>query len=240
MRSGMGEVWPRDLMALCVLLVVISFIDAEHMIIPMNFVCAGLVIGLIAGVVAPALVVMGSPVPAMPSWAGGAQALLGIVVGWGVLALVVVIGKYFFGERRMKFDDQAATWSLREPENDEEELRFVVGEEELDWSEVFCRKKDNPLSPPSDPVQRRLQSPPAKSKFLAVQSQQRNGQNAKNTPAKAHSRLRRLVRNDLTNFHPLLRRISQLELPVHRQYRLPISVKGLSILTRNSVDCGKR
>ncbi|MDB4630600.1 hypothetical protein OAF46_03715 [Akkermansiaceae bacterium] len=27
---------------------------------------------------------------------------------------------------------------------------------------------DNPLSPPSDPVQRRLQSPPAKSKFLAV------------------------------------------------------------------------
>ncbi|MDB4566921.1 hypothetical protein N9Z92_02775 [Akkermansiaceae bacterium] len=27
---------------------------------------------------------------------------------------------------------------------------------------------NNPLSPPSDPVQRRLQSPPAKSKFLAV------------------------------------------------------------------------
>jgi hypothetical protein len=26
----------------------------------------------------------------------------------------------------------------------------------------------NPLSPPSDPVQRRLQSPPAKSNFLAV------------------------------------------------------------------------
>ena len=29
-------------------------------------------------------------------------------------------------------------------------------------------KADNPLSPPSDPVQRRLQSPPAKSNFLAV------------------------------------------------------------------------
>ena len=27
---------------------------------------------------------------------------------------------------------------------------------------------NNPLSPPSDPVQRRLQNPPAKSKFLAV------------------------------------------------------------------------
>ena len=30
------------------------------------------------------------------------------------------------------------------------------------------RSRINPLSPPSDPVQRRLQSPPAKSKFLAV------------------------------------------------------------------------
>jgi len=29
---------------------------------------------------------------------------------------------------------------------------------------------NNPLSPPSDPVQRRLQSPPAKNKFLAVKS----------------------------------------------------------------------
>ena len=28
----------------------------------------------------------------------------------------------------------------------------------------------NPLSPPSDPVQRQLQSPPAKNKFLAVKS----------------------------------------------------------------------
>ena len=35
--------------ALCVLLVVISFIDAEHMIIPMNFVYAGMAIGLIGG-----------------------------------------------------------------------------------------------------------------------------------------------------------------------------------------------
>lgn len=129
-------------MALCVILVVISFIDAEHMIIPMNFVFAGMLIGLIGGVVAPALVFIGSPVPSLPSWAGGGQALLGLVVGWAGLGLVVLIGKFFFGERRMKFDDEAETWSLREPQDNTEELRFVVGEEEIDWSDVFFRKKD--------------------------------------------------------------------------------------------------
>ena len=35
--------------------------------------------------------------------------------------------------------------------------------------------EDNPLSPPSDPVQRRLQSPPAKSKFLGVLSPTSSG-----------------------------------------------------------------
>ena len=47
------------------------------------------------------------------------------------------------------------------------------------WANFLCGQRvgsysldqviaDNPLSPPSDPVQRRLQSPPAKSNFLAV------------------------------------------------------------------------
>ncbi|MGJ8695182.1 MAG: prepilin peptidase [Verrucomicrobiaceae bacterium] len=129
-------------MALCVLLVVISFIDAEHMIIPVNMVFAGMAIGLIGAVVAPALVFLGSPVPAIPSWAGGGQSLLGMLVGWVGLGLVVLIGKFFLGERRMKFEDEAESWKLREPTNDEEELRFVVGEEEIDWSDVFHRKKD--------------------------------------------------------------------------------------------------
>lgn len=130
------------LMALCVLLVVISFIDAEHMVIPMNFVFAGIVIALIGGVIAPALIFINAPVPALPSWAGGGQALLGLLVGWIGLSLVVLIAKYFFGERRMEFEDEGEAWRLREPQTDTEELRFVVGEEELDWSDVFYRKKD--------------------------------------------------------------------------------------------------
>lgn len=129
-------------MALCVLLVVISFIDAAHMIIPMNFVCAGMVIGLLGGVVAPGLVSLGSPVPATPSWEGGKQALLGLVTGWGLLSVVVLLGKFFLGEKRLTFAGEPGTWHLREPETDKEELRIVVDGEEWDWSDVFYRKTD--------------------------------------------------------------------------------------------------
>lgn len=130
-------------MALSVLLMVIAFIDAEHMIIPMDFVWAGIVIGLIGAVVAPALVFIGSdPVPAMPSWAGGLQSLIGLAAGWGVLAVVVRMGKVFFGERRMKFPEDAEKWHLREPANDEEQLQFVLGDEKIDWSDLFYRPKD--------------------------------------------------------------------------------------------------
>lgn len=128
-------------MALCVILVVVSFIDAEHMIIPMKFINAGMLIGLAAGVVAPALVFIGAPAPDIPSWNGGLQALIGLTAGWGGLALVVLLGKVLFGARRMTFDDPSP-WFLREPQTDQEELRLVVGDEEIDWSEIFYRKTD--------------------------------------------------------------------------------------------------
>ena len=133
-------------MALCVLLVVISFIDAEHMIIPVNWTYAGMLIGAVGAVLAPALMdpgafASGERVAEMPSWWGGGQALLGIAVGWGVLAAVVILGKVCFGERKMKFAE-AEKWYLREPENEEEQLRFVVGEEHIDWGDLFYRKND--------------------------------------------------------------------------------------------------
>jgi hypothetical protein len=44
----------------------------------------------------------------------------------------------------------------------------------------------NPLSPPSDPVQRRLQGPPAKSKFLAVGLLSKEGWRLQSPPAKSN------------------------------------------------------
>lgn len=129
------------IMALCVILVVISFIDAEHMIIPVDWCYVGMVIGVIGGVVAPALFTLDGVPPPVPSWWGGGQALLGIAVGWGILAAVVILGKVCFGERKMVFTE-AEKWYLREPENDEEQLRFVIGDEHIDWGDLFYRKND--------------------------------------------------------------------------------------------------
>jgi leader peptidase (prepilin peptidase)/N-methyltransferase len=129
------------IMALCVLLVVISFIDAEHMIIPVNWCYAGMAIGAVGGVLAPALFFYDGRMDPIPNWWGGGQALIGVAVGWGVLAAVVILGKVCFGERKMKFDE-AEKWYLREPENDEEELQYVVGDEHIGWSDLFYRKND--------------------------------------------------------------------------------------------------
>lgn len=134
------------IMALCVILVVISFIDAEHMVIPMDWTYAGMGIGVVGGVLAPALMdpgefASGLKIASMPSWWGGGQALLGLAVGWGILAGVVLLGKALFGERKMKFE-KAERWFLREPESDEEQLRFVVGDEHIDWGDLFYRKSD--------------------------------------------------------------------------------------------------
>lgn len=127
-------------MLICVLLVSISFIDAEHMVIPMMFCWWGMAIGLIGNTIHPHLVMLGRE-GIFPWWRGGTEALLGLAVGWGVLALVVRLGKVFLGEKRMTFD-QSEEWHLREPENDQEELSFVLGEEQIGWSELFCRKND--------------------------------------------------------------------------------------------------
>ncbi|NNC90516.1 MAG: prepilin peptidase [Akkermansiaceae bacterium] len=128
-------------MVFCVLLVSISFIDAEHMVIPVHFTWAGMVIGVLAGVTAPVLVTLAGEPLAAPSWRGGGEALLGLAAGWGVLAAVVLLGKVCFGARNLRFD-KATEWYLREPETEEEELSFVIGDEQIGWSEIFYRKRD--------------------------------------------------------------------------------------------------
>lgn len=123
------------------LLISISFIDAEHMIIPVFFCYVGMAIGVMGSALDPTLITLVGPFGDLAWWRGGVESLLGIAMGWGLLALVVILGKKFLGERRLEFD-QSAEWCLREPENDEEELSFVIGDEAMGWSEIFYRKTD--------------------------------------------------------------------------------------------------
>lgn len=131
--------------ALSVLLVSISFIDAEHMVVPVTFCYVGMVIAVAGNTLDPTLVALAGPLSEAVWWRGGLESILGMAAGWGGLAVVVILGKIFLGEKRMLFDEPVE-WCLREPENDEEELSFVLRdgeqEESLGWSELFYRKKD--------------------------------------------------------------------------------------------------
>lgn len=122
------------------LLVAITYIDAEHLIIPTNLTWAGSVIGLIACAVWPQLSAMAGY---QFTWKEGLiSGGIGWVVGFLGLWLVVELGKKAFGKRSMKFDPEVE-WSLKEPEGDEDPMCFVIDSEEVPWWDVFVRKTDH-------------------------------------------------------------------------------------------------
>jgi len=121
------------------LLVVISYIDAEHLIIPTNLTWGGSVVGLIACSVWPHLSAMAGY---QFTWKEGLiSGVIGWVVGFVGLWLVVELGKKAFGKRAMKFDSEVE-WNLKEPEGDQDPMCFVIDGEEVPWWDVFARKTD--------------------------------------------------------------------------------------------------
>lgn len=130
------------LWVLMALLVAITFIDAEHLIIPTSLTWAGSVIGLGACAVWPQLPVLAGEAG---NWLDGLkQGGLGWVAGFGGLWAVVELGKLAFGRKALKFEKPVA-WSLKEPENDEEPMCFVIDGEEIPWWDIFSRKSDRLL-----------------------------------------------------------------------------------------------
>lgn len=130
------------------LLISISYIDADHMVIPVGFCYWGMGIGVVGAMLDPSLVTLlpGAVEPVW--WEAGLRAALGLGIGWGGLCLVVILGKVFLGEKRMSFDEERE-WYLREPETEQEELSFVIkskdgkeDDEPFGWSDLFYRAKD--------------------------------------------------------------------------------------------------
>lgn len=121
------------------LLVAITFIDAEHLIIPSGLTWAGSVIGLGACAVWPQLPVMGG---AAGNWLTGLKhGGIGWLVGFVGLWLVVELGKLAFGRKAMRFETPVA-WHLKEPEGDQDPMCFVIAGEEIAWWDIFSRKSD--------------------------------------------------------------------------------------------------
>lgn len=121
------------------LLVSITFIDAEHLIIPTGMTWAGTAVGLAACMVWPQLPVMGAD---PGNWLSGLkQGGIGFVIGFAGLWGVVELGKLAFGKKAMRFE-QATAWDLREPKETHEPMHFVIDGEEIPWWDIFYRKSD--------------------------------------------------------------------------------------------------
>jgi leader peptidase (prepilin peptidase)/N-methyltransferase len=115
--------------------VVGMFIDFEHFIIPDRVTIGGMIAGIAASVLVPALMETNS------RFAAGVRSVLASALGYVILLLVLEAGKIAFGRKRIRFDAPTPfTWTKREEDAD-----FVVGSETSLWSEHFAREKDRLL-----------------------------------------------------------------------------------------------
>ena len=114
------------------LLIVATFVDFEHFIIPDEITIGGTVAGVVASFILPAL--MGTDrriVSVITSLASAAA-------GYGLLWLVLEGGKLAFGKKKIRLDEPTPfTWTRKDDDAD-----FAVGEERGLWSDYFARDKD--------------------------------------------------------------------------------------------------
>src|SRR5207249_2040624 len=117
------------------LLIVGTFIDLEHFIIPDSVTIGGIVAGVVCGAAVPALMETDSRIAAC------VRSLLAAALGYVILLIVLEAGKIAFGRKRIEFDAPTPfTWTKRGEDAD-----FVVGTEQSLWSEYFAREKDRLL-----------------------------------------------------------------------------------------------
>jgi leader peptidase (prepilin peptidase) / N-methyltransferase len=116
-------------------LIIGTFIDLEHFIIPDRVTIGGTIAGIACSIVVPALMQTDSRL------AAGMRAALAAALGYVILWIVLEAGKIAFGRKRIEFDAPTPfTWTKRDDDAD-----FVVGTEESLWSEYFAREKDRLL-----------------------------------------------------------------------------------------------
>ncbi|MGE5208802.1 MAG: prepilin peptidase [Alphaproteobacteria bacterium] len=118
------------------LLIVGTFIDFEHFIIPDRVTIGGTIAGIVCSVIVPALMETNSRL------AAGVRAVLAAALGYVILWIVLEGGKIAFGRKRILFDAPTPfTWTKR----DDDDAHFIVGTEESLWSEYFARERDRLL-----------------------------------------------------------------------------------------------
>jgi leader peptidase (prepilin peptidase)/N-methyltransferase len=116
-------------------LIVGTFIDFEHFIIPDRVTIGGIIAGIVASLAIPGLMDTDTRV------AAGIRSLLAAVLGYLILLIVLEAGKVAFGKKRIRLDAPTPfTWKRQGDDAD-----FVVGSEQSLWSDHFAREKDRLL-----------------------------------------------------------------------------------------------
>lgn len=116
----------------CSGLVVASFIDIDHFIIPDAITLGGIAAGFLASLLAPGL--HGEEVAYMALQ----SSFLGIVVGGGIVYAALRIGKALFGRKKYPIESgQRAEFG---------ETGIQIGEDTIPYEDVFYRKTDRVLA----------------------------------------------------------------------------------------------
>lgn len=114
------------------LLIAATFIDIEHFIIPDEITWGGTAAGVVLSVAVPSLMATDSRLEAL------GYSLAGAALGYGLLWLIVELGKLAFGKKRHTFSEPTAFFIRQEGE----QILLGVGEETLPWEEIHSRESD--------------------------------------------------------------------------------------------------
>lgn len=117
------------------LLIVATFIDFEHFIIPNEITWGGVIAGLLLSFAMPQMMGSDSNLISL-GWS-----LFGAAVGYATLWLVVELGKKAFGKKRIRFEqEQTFIWTRIE-----DDAEVAVGDDKSKWSDFFSRESDRLL-----------------------------------------------------------------------------------------------
>lgn len=130
-RSGQWEL-AFPLWILLGLMIVATFIDFEHFIIPNEITWGGVAAGLILSLLIPSMMGVESHLMGL-LWSAAAAA-----AGYCTLWLVVEAGKKAFGKKRIELDKpEPFTWTRHGDDAD-----LVAGADTMKWSDLFSRDSD--------------------------------------------------------------------------------------------------
>jgi leader peptidase (prepilin peptidase)/N-methyltransferase len=109
-------------------LIVATFIDFEHFIIPDEITFGGIAVGLVASFLLPSLH------DAHTLTAGMLRSLIGVVAGVGVIYIVLRLGKLLFGQERLRLPTETKIVFS--------ETAVCLPDKEIPYDELFYRKSD--------------------------------------------------------------------------------------------------